>query len=328
MKEKNNKEFKTNTDVANQLELNELIQQNYTTKRATRAELEHLLYKPIPVLDHGFIRIIDYMGNDAAITQAARVSYGKGTKQQQNDKALINYLLHHDHTSPFEMCEIKLHIKAPIFVARQWVRHRTANINEYSGRYSIMNTEYYIPEVAQLKQQSTTNKQGREEQLPPELQQPALDILNRASESAFKDYAYLMQLAAKKEDTPKETEAIGLSRELARIILPLNIYTEFYWKIDLHNLMHFLRLRVHPHAQYEIRVYAQVMLDILEKWVPLVHQAFIKYKQNAIKLSAEAYRVINDLLKQVTVCKKDYSLSKREWGELLQQFNLKDRIVD
>lgn len=303
----------------------ELIKSKNPSKRAVSQELEEILFELLPVLDKGFIRVIDYMGNDAAITQAARVSYGKGTKTVQNDKALINYLIRHGHTSPFEMCEIKFHIKAPIFVARQWVRHRTANINEYSARYSLVENEFYVPKKEQIMGQSSNNKQGRSATLAEPFNEEALNQIKNISKTAFLTYEKLLNLNNSNSDNKinNDSQKEGLARELARIVLPLNAYTEFYWKIDLHNLLHFLFLRVHPHAQYEIRVYAQTMLDILKKWVPLVFDAFTNYKQKSIHLSKEGHRVINDMLTQGSINKANYNLSTREWLELQEQFNIK-----
>lgn len=309
-------------------ELEELKNNKNLSNREFSPLLEEILYEQLKVLDHGFIRVIDYMGNDSAITQAARVSYGKGTKTLQSDKALINYLMRNAHTSPFEMCEIKLHIKAPIFIARQWVRHRTANINEYSGRYSLMNNEFYVPEQSQIMEQSKDNKQGRGSVLQNDLAEKALKDIKNISEQSFAIYNNLINLEENKEieNQSEQTKATGLARELARIVLPLSSYTEFYWKIDLHNLLHFLFLRGHTHAQYEIREYANIMIDIVKKWTPITYEAFINYKQKAVRISKEGHKVINDVLKNKSVNKHDYALSKREWEELEEQFDLSNKI--
>lgn len=309
-------------------ELEELKNNKNLSNREFSPLLEEILYEQLKVLDHGFIRVIDYMGNDSAITQAARVSYGKGTKTLQSDKALINYLMRNAHTSPFEMCEIKLHIKAPIFIARQWVMHRTANINEYSGRYSLMNNEFYIPEQSQIMEQSKDNKQGRGSVLQHDLAEKALKDIKNISEQSFEVYNNLINLEENKEieSQSEQTKATGLARELARIVLPLSSYTEFYWKIDLHNLLHFLFLRGHTHAQYEIREYANIMIDIIKKWTPITYEAFINYKQKAVRISKEGHKVINDVLKNKSVNKQDYALSKREWEELEEQFDLSNKI--
>ncbi len=228
----------------------------HETRRATVPALEAVLYEPLPVLDHGFVRVIDYMGDDAAIVQAARVSYGRGTRKLSEDQGLINYLMRHRHTTPFEMCEIKYHVKLPIFVARQWIRHRTANVNEYSARYSILDKEFYIPAPEHLAVQATTNRQGRGAALKGEAAQRVLDLLRRDAENAYAGYTELLNEDA--SGSPIDPAQPGLARELARINLSLGFYTQWYWKTDLHNLMHFLSLRADPHAQYEIRAYAEV----------------------------------------------------------------------
>ena len=216
------------------------------TSRVTAPELESILYKPIEVLDHGFIRVIDYMGDDTSIVQSARVSYGKGTKQISNDKGLIKYLMRHRHSTPFEMCEIKFHIKLPIFIARQWIRHRTANVNEYSARYSILDKEFYIPSPENLAAQSVTNNQGRGDALTTEEASNVIDILRRDAEQTYSNYETLLN-----ENSSGETiddNKAGIARELARMNLTLNTYTQWYWKIDLNNLLHFLALRADGHA--------------------------------------------------------------------------------
>ncbi|MGB5559313.1 MAG: FAD-dependent thymidylate synthase, partial [Paracoccaceae bacterium] len=233
------------------------------TLRAVSEGMESHLYKAHEVLDHGFVRVIDYMGDDAAITQAARVSYGKGTKSVQNDEGLIRYLMRHWHSTPFEMCEVKLHVKLPVFVARQWIRHRTANVNEYSARYSILDREFYMPAPDQLAAQSTINAQGRGDLLTPAESARVLDILKSDAAQCYDHYQEMISEDGKQ----------GLARELARMNLPANIYTQWYWKVDLHNLFHFLRLRADTHAQYEIRVYAELMCQIVRDWVPLAYGA-------------------------------------------------------
>lgn len=268
------------------------------TRRATVPALEAILYEPLPVLDHGFVRVVDYMGDDAAIVQAARVSYGRGTRKVSEDQKLINYLMRHRHTTPFEMCEIKFHVKLPIFVARQWIRHRTASVNEYSARYSVLDKEFYIPDPEHLAAQSTTNHQGRGATL--EEAQSVLDLLRRDAENAYAGYSKLLN-----ED--------GVARELARINLSLGFYTQWYWKTDLHNLMHFLSLRADPHAQYEIRAYAEVMLETLARWVPMAHAAFLEYRVNAATISATGLEVIRRMLAGEQVDQRD----DREWHELM-----------
>lgn len=289
-----------------------------STRRNTVPAVEELLYRAIPVLDHGFVRVIDYMGDDEAIVQAARVSYGRGTKTRQDDRALIRYLLRHRHTSPFEMCEIKLHVKLPIFVARQWIRHRTASVNEYSGRYSILDREFYIPAREHLASQSTTNRQGRAGQLGDSDAERAEALMKVESERAYATYMWLLN--EDENGTKIDDNREGVARELARIGLGLNTYTQWYWKIDLHNLLHFLRLRADAHAQFEIRVYAQAIMSILEKWVPLTFEAFVDYQLNAIALSAQAVEVLRRKLRGETVDFAQSGLSKREWEEVSAQF--------
>lgn len=293
----------------------DLSNETFPTKRVVSIELEKILYEPIPVLDKGFIRVIDYMGTDASVVQAARVSYGSGTKQVNQDKGLIYYLLRHSHTTPFEMCEIKLHVKLPIFIARQWIRHRTANVNEYSARYSILSNDYYLPKSEHLCAQSAFNKQGRgENSVPPELAAKVLEILKTDSDRCYENY--LTMLNEDEKGNIINEDSIGIARELARINLNLNYYTEWYWKIDLHNFMHFVALRADSHAQYEIRVYAEAMLDILQKWLPLTYGAFVEYKLHGAKLSKTALEIVRRKLKGEVVTAENSGLSKREWSEL------------
>src|SRR5262245_50638452 len=285
------------------------------TRRATVPALEKILYQPLPVLDHGFIRVIDYMGDDAAIVQAARVSYGRGTRKLSEDQGLINYLMRHRHTTPFEMCEIKYHVKLPIFVARQWIRHRTANVNEYSARYSILDKEFYVPAAEHLARQATANRQGRGQVLEGAAARRVLNLLREDAERAYAGYAELLN-----EDgsgMPIDPTRPGLARELARINLSLGFYTQWYWKTDLHNLMHFLSLRADPHAQYEIRAYAEAMLGTLERWLPMTHAAFLEYRMNAALISATGIAVIRRLLAGETVAPEASGLSAREWRELM-----------
>jgi thymidylate synthase (FAD) len=287
----------------------------HPTRRATVPALEEILYEPLPVLDHGFVRVIDYMGDDGAIVQAARVSYGRGTRRVSEDRGLINYLMRHRHTTPFEMCEIKYHVKLPIFVARQWIRHRTANVNEYSARYSILDNEFYIPSPEHLAAQSAANRQGRDRVIEGDAARRVLDLLRDDSERAYAGYAELLNEDA--TGAPREKSWPGLARELARMNLSLNFYTQWYWKTDLHNLLHFLSLRADPHAQYEIRAYAETMLDTVQRWVPLAHAAFLEYSLNAATLSATALAVIRRLLAGESVDQPSSGLSPREWRELM-----------
>src|SRR6185312_1797975 len=260
-------------------EIAALRAQAATTARPTVPALEALLYQALPLLDHGFVRVIDYMGDDAAIVQAARVSYGAGTKKISDDRGLIRYLMRHHHSTPFEMCEIKLHVKLPIFVARQWIRHRTANINEYSARYSILDNEFYLPAPEHLAAQSSANRQGRGDVLEPDQAAQVLALLREDASRAYEHYLHLLN--EEEDGSALDPERQGLARELARMNLTLNFYTQWYWKIDLHNLMHFLSLRADPHAQYEIRAYAEIMLGTLARWVPLANAAFLEHRMNA-----------------------------------------------
>lgn len=266
------------------------------------------------MLDAGFIRVIDYMGNDDAIVQAARVSYGKGTKSVREDAGLISYLMRHMHTTPFEMCEIKLHVKLPIFVARQWIRHRTANVNEYSARYSILDREFYVPSPEHLNVQSTSNRQGRGERLAADEAQRILRIIRDDSQRAYDHYIDLLNEGP--QGQPLDPDRAGLSRELARMNLTLNFYTQWYWKIDLHNLMHFLQLRADAHAQYEIRVYADAMLRIMEAWVPKTYAAFLDHRLNSVRFSGPALKVIRRMLGGEKITLENSGLSRREWDDL------------
>jgi thymidylate synthase (FAD) len=284
------------------------------TRRATVPALEEILYEPTQVLDHGFVRVIDYMGDDSAIVQAARVSYGKGTKQISNDRGLIRYLMRHRHTTPFEMCEIKFHVKLPVFVARQWIRHRTANVNEYSARYSILDREFYIPAPEHLAAQSVSNRQGRGDVLEGE---EAAQVLQWLRDDAAQCYTHYEQMLNEDpEGNPRDPSRQGLARELARMNLPLNIYTQWYWKVDLHNLLHFLSLRADPHAQYEIRAFAEVMLETVKRWVPLAYDAFVENRLNGAQLTAGQIDVVKRLIKGETVDQEASGLSKRVWDEL------------
>ncbi|MEN8721820.1 MAG: FAD-dependent thymidylate synthase [Alphaproteobacteria bacterium] len=286
------------------------------TRRATVPALEEILYEASPLLDHGFVRVIDYMGDDDAIVQAARVSYGKGTRQVSSDRGLIRYLMRHRHSTPFEMCEIKFHVKLPIFVARQWIRHRTANVNEYSARYSILDNEFYIPAPEQLAAQSSNNRQGRDRILDADEAKRVQDLLRADAEQMYGTYEHLLN--ERPDGSTVDESRDGLARELARMNLSLNFYTQWYWKTDLHNLFHFLSLRADPHAQYEIRVYADVMTDMAERWVPLAAEAFRDYRMGAAELSANALTTVKRLLNGEDVAQEDSGLSAREWRELME----------
>src|SRR5471032_2407367 len=264
------------------------------TRRATVPALEALMYQALPVLDHGFVRVIDYMGDDAAVVQAARVSYGRGTRRVSEDAGLIRYLMRHRHSTPFEMCEIKYHVKLPIFVARQWIRHRTANVNEYSARYSILDREFYVPKPEHLAAQSANNRQGRDAVLAGREAERVFDILRKDSELVYEHYMEMLNEG--EAGAPLDPERSGLARELARMNLSLAFYTQWYWKTNLHNLMHFLSLRADAHAQYEIRVYADIMIDTMKRWTPLCHDAFLEYRMGGAHLSKSGLAAVKRMI--------------------------------
>jgi thymidylate synthase, flavin-dependent len=267
----------------------------------TTAEAEAVLDKEFKVLNSGFVRLVDYMGNDSRIVQSARVSYGEGTKTVREDGALIDYLLRHEHTSPFEQVILTFHIKMPIFVARQWIRHRTARVNEISGRYSIMKDEFYVPAEEDVAKQSTDNKQGRSEEKPDaSFVQSVILSLKNGQKAAYGDYMQLVESQT--------------ARELARVNLPLSLYTEMYWQIDLHNLFHFLRLRLEAHAQKEIRDYAAVLLEITRKVAPLAVSSFENHIQKAVSFSGEEMEALRRRLNG-----QECELS----GKKLERFNEK-----
>jgi thymidylate synthase (FAD) len=298
-----------------QEEIDRLRRDTAPTRRATVAGLEEILYEALPVLDHGFVRVIDYMGDDAAIVQAARVSYGRGTKKVSEDRGLIQYLMRHRHTTPFEMCEIKYHVKLPIFVARQWIRHRTANVNEYSARYSILDKEFYLPAPAQLAAQSQSNRQGRGDVLTGAEAERVLQLLREDAERAYAGYVEMLNEG--EGGAALDPARQGLARELARMNLSLNYYTQWYWKTDLHNLLNFLSLRADAHAQYEIRAYADVMIGTLERWVPLAAEAFRQYRIGGAHISATGLAVLRRMLAGESVGQAESGMSKREWTELM-----------
>ncbi len=306
-------------------EIKEQQNQETSTKRVTASELEKILYEAIPILDHGFIRVVDYMGNDTSIVQAARVSYGKGTKKISTDAGLIKYLMRHWHSTPFEMCEIKYHVKLPIFIARQWIRHRTANVNEYSARYSILDKEFYLPKTENLAAQSQSNRQGRGDVLQGEQAKKVLDLLKNDAEQTYNNYE--MMLNERYDGSVINQNGVGLARELARMNLTLNTYTQWYWKTDLLNLMNFLRLRADHHAQYEIRTYAETMLDTLKKWVPITYEAFMDYRVGGTEVSAKGKIILQKLIKGEDIKVEQSGLSKREWNELMVAFDLKDKLI-
>lgn len=240
---------------------------------AISLEAERIRNKEFKVLDHGFVRLVDWMGNDASIVQAARVSFGGGTKTPEEDRKLIDYLVRNRHTSPLEMVEFKFHCKMPIFVARQWIRHRTASVNEISGRYSEMKDEMFVPESRTVREQSKVNKQGRGEELDPAIVRGFVEDIETHNSASYDQY--------------QENLGAGVSRELSRIVLPLSTYTEWYWKIDLHNLLHFLKLRMDSHAQYEIRVYADVMAKMVEAVVPNAFRSWLNHVRDAVTFSRD-----------------------------------------
>jgi thymidylate synthase (FAD) len=286
------------------------------TRRATVPALEEILYQAVPVLDHGFVRVVDYMGDDGAVVQAARVSYGRGTRKVSEDRGLIHYLMRHRHSTPFEMCEIKFHVKLPIFVARQWIRHRTANVNEYSARYSILDNEFYVPAPEQLAAQSVANRQGRGDLLQGD---EAAEVLAWLRDDAARNYDHYAAMLNEREDgSAIDPGRQGLARELARMNLTLGFYTQWYWKVDLHNLMHFLSLRADPHAQHEIRVYADAMVEMLKRWVPLTAEAFEEYRLHATSLSRSGMAVVKRMLAGEAVTQETSGMGKREWRELME----------
>ncbi len=262
------------------------------------AAAEKMLDKEFKVLDKGFVRLVDYMGGDQRIVQSARVSYGKGTKSVRQDRGLINYLLKHEHTSPFEQVVLTFHCKMPIFVARQWVRHRTARLNEISGRYSVMEKEFYLPPKEQIRLQNKDNRQGRsDEDIPEELQQKVLDILTKSNQSSYDNYNTMLEK--------------DIARELARIDLPLSLYTQWYWQIDLHNLFHFLKLRLDYHAQWEIQEYGKVMAKMAKAVAPMAYEAFDKHVVNSVTFSGEELAALKAKLSNTDHLLK--GLKKREF---------------
>ena len=298
-------------------EIEELRAEANVTRRVTSPGLEQILYEVLPVLDHGFVRVLDYMGDDGAVVQAARVSYGKGTRKVREDQGLINYLMRHRHSTPFEMCEIKYHVKLPIFVARQWIRHRTANVNEYSARYSILDREFYVPKPEHLAAQANRNRQGRGDVLTGEDNARVLDLLRQDAQQAYAHYQEMLNLDDNGEVL--DDGRTGLARELARMNLSLNYYSQWYWKIDLHNLLHFLSLRADDHAQFEIREYADVMMETVKQWVPQTFAAFQDYRMAGANLSAKGLAVVKRMLAGEDVTQEESGISKPEWIELMAQ---------
>jgi len=314
-------------DLTNQQKKEIIDQQSQknTTKRVTSPELEKILYEALPVLDHGFVRVVDYMGDDSSIVQSARVSYGKGTKKVSTDSGLIKYLMRHRHSTPFEMCEIKYHVKLPIFVARQWIRHRTANVNEYSARYSILDKEFYLPAKENLAAQSKNNRQGRGDLINGKQADDVLKILKEDAEKSYNDYETILN--ERYDGTIINENKKGLARELARMNLTLNTYTQWYWKTDLLNLLNFLSLRADDHAQYEIKAYADVMIDSLKRWVPITYEAFMDYRVGGMELSSKGKSVISKMIKGESCDFENSKLSKREWNELMESFGFKEKMI-
>lgn len=298
-------------------EVEDARQHRSQTSRATCEALEEILYRPIPVLDRGFVRVIDYMGDDNAVVQGARVSYGKGTRQVSGDRGLIRYLMRHRHTTPFELADLKLHVRAPVFVTRQWFRHRTASINEYSARYSVLEREFYVPDASTIAVQSSANRQGRGAVADGETSRRIIEMLKGDAAQCYDNYLWMLN-----EDEggkPIDEGRSGIARELARANLPIGIYTQFYWKVNLWNLLHFLNLRASPHAQYEIRVYAEAMLAVVERWVPLVFEAFRDYVTNSASLSAQQLAVVRAALtSDGPIDPSELQVGGREVRELLE----------
>jgi len=306
-------------------EISEQQSQKTSTKRVTSPELEKILYEAVPVLDHGFVRVVDYMGDDSSIVQSARVSYGKGTKKVSTDSGLIKYLMRHRHSTPFEMCEIKYHVKLPIFIARQWIRHRTANVNEYSARYSILDKEFYMPSKDHLAAQSKNNRQGRGDLINGKQADDILNILKKDAEQTYNNYETMLN--ERFDGSTINENNKGLARELARMNLTLNTYTQWYWKTDLLNLLNFLSLRADSHAQYEIRAYADVMIESLKKWVPITFEAFMDYRVGGLELSSKGKIVIQRMIKGQDCNFESSDLSKREWNELMESFGFKEKVL-
>jgi thymidylate synthase (FAD) len=303
-----------------QAEIDQARGEAQSTRRPIAQALEDILYQALPVLDHGFVRVIDYMGDDEAVVQAARVSYGRGTRKVSENRGLINYLMRHRHTTPFEMCEIKYHVKLPNFVARQWIRHRTANVNEYSARYSILDNEFYMPRPEHLAAQAKSNRQGRDQVLAGREAERVFALLKKDAELVYEHYMEMLNEG--EAGGPLDPERSGLARELARMNLSLNFYTQWYWKTNLHNLMHFLSLRADAHAQYEIRVYAEVMIDTLKRWCPVCYDAFMEYRMGGVQLSKTGLTAVKRMIAGEKVDQKTSGLNPREWRELMAALGL------
>ena len=307
--------------------MNDLKLKKLSTKRPVSLGAEKWLGKPTKCLDHGFVYLVDYMGNDLSIEQAARVSYGGGTRKVSETTGLIRYLRRHAHTTPFEMVELKFHAKMPIFVARQWIRHRTVSVNEISGRYSKLDKEFYVPEKTVLAEQSTNNKQGRGKTIPEKYADEVRKILLEDGNTNYDHYENLVNTDV--EGNPKDKDKPMLARELARMELSLNYYTQWYWKINLHNFMHFSELRLDPHAQYEIRIYAEAMSKIVKSAFPIAWQAFEDYDLNSQKLTSLETKILEKIIRGKNrlsaedLIKKAVKVgmeNKREQNEMLEKF--------
>lgn len=281
------------------------------THRVVAQAVEALLYQPVPVLDQGFVRVVDYMGDDPAIVQAARVSYGAGTRTVRSDAGLIDYLMRHQHTSPFEMCELKLHVKLPVFVARQWIRHRTASVNEYSGRYSEIADSFYDPDPGDIGRQSTTNRQGSAGTVSAETAAAAKERWREDATRAYEHYRSLL-----------DTDEDAVAREVARIGLPLSHYTEWYWKVNLHNLLRFLELRMDEHAQTEIRAYATAIGSLVAAWVPLTWASFTDHRLRSVRLSGRALSALQGAIGGSSLPLEEAGMSAGEARDLRRALGL------
>lgn len=280
-----------------------------TTLRPISPGMEDVMRSgTIGVLDHGFIRVVDYMGTDDCIVNAARVSYGRGTRRLSENIGLLNYLMRHHHTTPFEMCEIKIHVKMPIFVARQWIRHRTANVNEYSARYSILDNEFFLPTIPRIARQSKSNKQGSGESIDPDVARKILEALKQDAVRSFRTYNDMVES--------------DVARELARINLPLSTYTQMYWKCDLKNLLNFIFLRDDAHAQEEIMVYAAYLGSVVAAWLPLTYRAFLEHWKESFVLSNSMRNVVRALIRGEPIETAKKKLTPREWEELVTGLRL------
>lgn len=296
-------------------------------KRPVSEFMENILGEVKPILDHGHCVVLDYMGTDSCIVEAARTSYQQGTKKVSTDRQLINYLLSHHHMTPFEMCEIKLHVRMPIFVARQWIRHRTASVNEMSARYSILPAIWYTPENAQCAVQSTTNRQGRGDVLSVEEAQEVRASILEHSSISYRLYEKLLGMKIKEGKEELIDGGHDLARELARMVLPTNFYTEWVWKVDLRNLLGFLLLRADSHAQYEIRVYAEHILEnILRDWLPVTYAAFKRHQLEAQTFDQDQMQLLHEWHKAMR--ENPLFPSDKWWDEKAKEYGVSARQVN